>query len=337
MPAPLTVLPVETIECPPFAVAPSRRRRGRLVAGCVLALAAAGVGVFLLVQQRGPVVAAAADGDGYASASPPVSPRDRSGVLQDLTVLASAIDLYAVEHNGALPDLSSGWGQLVDYTTSEGATSPAKTGNAIYGPYLRRPLVNRLNGSAKVAPVDVLPDPGDPVPATAAHAGAGWLIERKSGQVAATDGYGGRVFDPADVRQGAAGTGWQVLVPGLAEASSDARRSNVQTTVQTLRSQIALYKLQHNDQLPDLVRYPRWQQFTGKTDAAGNLRPAAGVQTFGPYLQEVPVNSLNGCWAVQVLPGAPPVGFRPNYGVGFVFDSETGRLWGADGQGRLVP
>ncbi len=128
-----------------------------------------------------------------------------------------------------------------------------------------------------------------------------------------------------------------IVIPQFSSASNDARKSNVQTTVQTLRSQIALYKLQHDDRLPDLLRYPRWQQITGKTDAAGNFHPRPGAQAFGPYTQETPVNSLNGSSSVQVLPGAPPAGFRPNYGVGFVFDSETGKIWGADGRGGLLP
>ena len=42
-----------------------------------------------------------------------------------------------------------------------------------------------------------------------------------------------------------------IVIPQFSSASNDARKSNVQSTVQTLRSQIALYKLQHQDVLPD--------------------------------------------------------------------------------------
>ncbi len=82
-----------------------------------------------------------------------------------------------------------------------------------------------------------------------------------------------------------------IVIPQFSSASNDARKSNVQTTVQTLRSQIALYKLQHQDALPDLVT--NWNQITMKTDVAGSTTPAVGVQTFGPYMQDTPVNSLN--------------------------------------------
>src|SRR5690348_1078702 len=44
-----------------------------------------------------------------------------------------------------------------------------------------------------------------------------------------------------------------IVIPQFSNASNDARMSNLQSTTQTLRSQIQLYKLQHGDQLPKLV------------------------------------------------------------------------------------
>ena len=44
-----------------------------------------------------------------------------------------------------------------------------------------------------------------------------------------------------------------IVIPQFSNASNDARKSNLQSTVQTLRSQIQLYKLQHGDTPPDLV------------------------------------------------------------------------------------
>src|SRR3954465_1601657 len=66
-----------------------------------------------------------------------------------------------------------------------------------------------------------------------------------------------------------------IVIPQFSSASNDARKSNVQSTVQTLRSQIALYKLQHQDTLPDLVS--NWNPMLLKTDASGSSTPAAGV------------------------------------------------------------
>src|SRR4051812_1858925 len=64
-----------------------------------------------------------------------------------------------------------------------------------------------------------------------------------------------------------------IVIPQFSSASNDARKSNVQSTVQTLRSQVALYKLQHLDKLPDIVS--SWDPMLKKTDAAGSTTPAA--------------------------------------------------------------
>ena len=41
-----------------------------------------------------------------------------------------------------------------------------------------------------------------------------------------------------------------IVIPQFTNASKDAKRSSLVTMVQSLRSQVALYKLQHNDNLP---------------------------------------------------------------------------------------
>ncbi|HEX8915773.1 MAG TPA: prepilin-type N-terminal cleavage/methylation domain-containing protein [Humisphaera sp.] len=125
-----------------------------------------------------------------------------------------------------------------------------------------------------------------------------------------------------------------IVIPQFSSASNDARKSNVQTTVQTLRSQIALYKLQHQDTLPDLVT--NWDQITKKTDASGSTSPAAGVQTFGPYMQETPVNSLNGKSTVANGDGSAAA----STAVGFVYDyaagAGSGKIFGTDVDGKTI-
>jgi general secretion pathway protein G len=121
-----------------------------------------------------------------------------------------------------------------------------------------------------------------------------------------------------------------IVIPQFSSASSDARKSNVQSTVQTLRSQVALYKLQHQDKLPNLVT--GWTQLTGKTDATGAA--ASSGTTFGPYMQDVPVNSLNSLSTVVDGTAASSTA------CGFVYDytGGSGKIWGTDTDGKtLVP
>jgi general secretion pathway protein G len=122
-----------------------------------------------------------------------------------------------------------------------------------------------------------------------------------------------------------------IVIPQFTSASQDARKNSLTSQLQTLRSQIELYKLQHLDQLPsDLVdASPTWSQFINKTDNTG----ATGTTTafpFGPYLQSAPVNSLNGSSAVGVITADPATPDAANGAgsVGFVINSNNGKIWG---------
>jgi len=107
---------------------------------------------------------------------------------------------------------------------------------------------------------------------------------------------------------------------------------SLSSTLQTLRSQIELYKLQHRDELPDF-RHKGWGPLTGKTTADGSVT-ARGP--YGPYLQSPPRNPLNNNTMILIVRGAPNRDFRyEKNDCGFIFDEQSGRLWGIDAAGRL--
>src|SRR5207237_3761058 len=70
-----------------------------------------------------------------------------------------------------------------------------------------------------------------------------------------------------------------IVIPQFANASQDARESALLSQLQTLRSQIELYKLQHKDVLPDLVT--NWNPMTTKTNIDGTA--VVQAKMFGPY------------------------------------------------------
>ncbi len=77
-----------------------------------------------------------------------------------------------------------------------------------------------------------------------------------------------------------------IVIPQFTEASNEGRQSRVLSDLQTLRSQIELYKIQHKDALPPSASSAEfWTALTTRTDADGN---AGG--DFGPYVQQPPVN-----------------------------------------------
>ena len=93
-----------------------------------------------------------------------------------------------------------------------------------------------------------------------------------------------------------------IVIPQFTNASTDARKASLVSQLQTLRSQIQLFKLQHNDVLPDLVAN-QWAQMMSKTDLTGAVNTAA-AGIYGPYLESTPKNPLNGDTTVAAAPGA---------------------------------
>lgn len=104
-----------------------------------------------------------------------------------------------------------------------------------------------------------------------------------------------------------------IVIPQFTSASTDARQNSTKSLLQTIRSQVELYKLQHSDNLPgddtgsgtpDFDEF--WDDLTLKTDMSGDT--SATDPNLGPYLQSKPVNPLNGFSAVANAPAAS-VGF----------------------------
>src|SRR5512133_275971 len=83
-----------------------------------------------------------------------------------------------------------------------------------------------------------------------------------------------------------------IVIPQFTNASNDARNNSVASTLQTIRSQIELFKIQHADTPPTLGT--GWTIMLGQS-ATTEVGSAAGAGTnFGPYLQQAPVNPVNG-------------------------------------------
>ena len=89
-----------------------------------------------------------------------------------------------------------------------------------------------------------------------------------------------------------------IVIPQFTNASNDARQNSIASTLQTLRSQIELYKIQHADAPPPaasfLVQMQNASNTTGTTVAGGT----DATHTLGPYIQAAPVNPANGQTAV---------------------------------------
>lgn len=82
-----------------------------------------------------------------------------------------------------------------------------------------------------------------------------------------------------------------IVVPQFTEASGEAKESRLMQDLQSVRSQIELYKLQHSGALPGSVTGVDFETaMTGYTNAAGAEQTGPGTGVYGPYLQKIPSN-----------------------------------------------
>ena len=131
-----------------------------------------------------------------------------------------------------------------------------------------------------------------------------------------------------------------IVIPQFTNASEDARESSLRSTLQTLRSQVELYKLQHLDLYPTATASTAtpaggawvWDRLTMKTNEAGTT----GTGNFGPYLQQPSQNSLRaGVSGVVMIDTDGDLPGTPAATDGFVFSRETGKIWAYDRDGAV--
>src|SRR5687768_7558649 len=108
------------------------------------------------------------------------------------------------------------------------------------------------------------------------------------------------------------GAGARLMGRGSAMAGgvgTPAQRDSAATMAQSLNSQVALYRLQHNDQYPDFGTYPEFEQLTQFTSNGGRTSEIKTPnECYGPYFQRKPVNPINGKSNVVVVTTQPKPG-----------------------------
>lgn len=103
-----------------------------------------------------------------------------------------------------------------------------------------------------------------------------------------------------------------IVIPQFTSASDTAKANSVLTQLQTVRSQLELYRVQHNDSYPTAAQM--WTNLTDKTDAAG---ATDGTDNYGPYLQKAPLNPFE---------ASSTVGTSAAKGTGWVYTASTGTI-----------
>ncbi len=115
-----------------------------------------------------------------------------------------------------------------------------------------------------------------------------------------------------------------IVIPQFTNASTAAKASSVLSQLQTLRSQVELYKNQHNNEYPTsdgtLTGTWTWTKMTNKTDIDGVEGTTAGEHIYGPYMQQAPKNPF----VTSTGNANTALGTAVDGSVGWVINTTTG-------------
>jgi len=125
-----------------------------------------------------------------------------------------------------------------------------------------------------------------------------------------------------------------IVIPQFTNASTDARKNSLTSQLQTIRSQVELYKLQHNELLPDFAG-KQWAQMTGQSDVAGTTGSGAGFD-FGPYLQQTPANPLNTNTLVSTGTTDATTSSTFPAGTGFYVNTTNAKIWASNAKATVL-
>jgi general secretion pathway protein G len=121
------------------------------------------------------------------------------------------------------------------------------------------------------------------------------------------------------------------ITPQVLTYTKDARESSLRFNLQSLRTQIELYKLQHAGGLPDGTF--NLKQLTSVTDSTGAQSTTGAIDashTFGPYIPGgLPVQPFSGLNTVKLdsdAAGTTPTG-AADPGRGWIYRPSTGEIW----------
>lgn len=113
------------------------------------------------------------------------------------------------------------------------------------------------------------------------------------------------------------------IIPQFTDSTKDAKASTVKFNLHTLRSQIELYRTQHNGTAPSATLV----ELTQSTNAAGTAGTGATFP-YGPYIREIPKNPFTNLGTIKTITTDPAVaGDVTSGGGGWIYNVTTGGIW----------
>jgi general secretion pathway protein G len=124
------------------------------------------------------------------------------------------------------------------------------------------------------------------------------------------------------------------VLPQFSAASDDAKESALRQDLQLLRSQIQLYRFQHDGSFPAGTMTQVVDKLVKATNLAGDTAaPGTAGYPYGPYLVgQLPPNPFNGGRAIRIVTGAvsaavvDPTEEVSGEKVGWIYSSDMGEV-----------
>ena len=121
-----------------------------------------------------------------------------------------------------------------------------------------------------------------------------------------------------------------IVIPQFTQASTEAKTNSLCSDLQTLRSQIELYKVQHNDTVPAAADFNTVMIYC--TDIDGNINGGGtkvrdATYEFGPYLERIPENPFSNDASVGAVANQAAAGGGDN---GWDYVEATGEIYAGD-------
>ncbi len=93
-----------------------------------------------------------------------------------------------------------------------------------------------------------------------------------------------------------------IVIPQFTQASTEAKQNSLCSDLQTLRSQIELYKVQHNDTPPACATFTNQMIYCSTIGGVTNTsKQRDTTYNLGPYLERVPENPFNGLATLRAV------------------------------------
>jgi len=111
------------------------------------------------------------------------------------------------------------------------------------------------------------------------------------------------------------------IIPQFSDSTKDAKTNTCKFNLHTIRSQIELFKSQHDGKVPAAL-----DDLTKKTNTAGQVGTSA-QHVYGPYLQDLPANPFTNSAKVTAASANPPTAASGATDAGWLYHAATGGIW----------